>query len=123
MAVSSWASLSFVATCATCSLFITSILFDEVTQEVCNFILKILSIYKENSFFQALNIADEVYMTNWHLLPLKIQNRIPLLLMKNRQPLYLHGFRIVIADRNSFKEAANRAASMIVSFRAITHKM
>lgn len=121
------------------SLFLITSLCDEVTLEVNFYSIIHWEIKWMFCMLQGLKVPEEIYQTQWYKLPLKIQNRIPLLIALNQQPRYLSGYKLFSSSRNSFRQVTvgringneyiiiwsnkfqsmRAALSMILSFRAI----
>lgn len=57
-----------------------------------------------NDSEQGVKIYNAVYSMDWHLLPLKIQKRIVLLMIKNQKPMNLTGLKIVNSNRRAYME-------------------
>lgn len=112
-----------VAACATISLFMSSVICDEVSLEV-NSSFKFVSfpIFPINISFQGPKVSDKVFETSWYKLPLQLQKRFPIILAVNNKQRCLTAYKLFDATRSAYKEAMRTAFSVIVTFRAIMYK-
>lgn len=56
------------------------------------------------SEFNKLN--DEFFQSEWYLLPLEIQQRLPIFIASIQQPVEMHGFGNCVYTRESFKKVS-----------------
>lgn len=54
-----------------------------------------------------LTMADLMYKVNWHELPIELQRYFILMMANMQQPLYYHGFGVVILDLETYTSVTN----------------
>lgn len=49
-----------------------------------------------------------IYQCNWHLCPLEVQNKLPIILISTQDPIILSGFGNVLCTREAFKSVSSQ---------------